>query len=143
MIRKHANQGAYVDTGTSIYTVADLRHLWVRLEAYESDMEWLHLGQEVDFTTEALPGGPMERGGCVVRVVDGPDQGTNRDLPRGALVVGTSADCDLTLTDTAVSGRHLQIQVTPAGLEVRDLVGGEPPEVLQLDDSGGSLVDLG
>jgi Cu(I)/Ag(I) efflux system membrane fusion protein len=56
VIEKHANQGMYVDTGSRIYTIADLAHLWARLEAYESDMEWIHLGQEVEFTAEAYPG---------------------------------------------------------------------------------------
>jgi Cu(I)/Ag(I) efflux system membrane fusion protein len=56
VIEKHANQGSYVETGSRIYTIVDLDHLWVRLEAYESDIEWVHLGQEVEFSTEAYPG---------------------------------------------------------------------------------------
>ena len=36
--------------------IVDLKHLWVRLEAYESDIEWVHLGQEVEYSTEAYPG---------------------------------------------------------------------------------------
>jgi len=46
----------YVDTGTKIYTIADLSRLWVKLDAYESDMMWIRYGQEVEFTTEAYPG---------------------------------------------------------------------------------------
>jgi Cu(I)/Ag(I) efflux system membrane fusion protein len=46
----------YVETGSRIYTIADLLHLWARLEAYESDMAWIHLGQEVEFATDAHPG---------------------------------------------------------------------------------------
>ena len=56
VIDKNARQGMYVETGSRIYTIADLEHLWVRLEAYESDIEWVRLGQEVEFTTEAYPG---------------------------------------------------------------------------------------
>ena len=56
VIDKDAMQGQYVETGSRIYTIADLEHLWVRLEAYESDIEWVHLGQQVEFTTEAYPG---------------------------------------------------------------------------------------
>jgi len=56
VIDKTALQGQYVDTGSRIYTIADLEHLWVRLDAYESDIEWVHLGQQVEFTTEAYPG---------------------------------------------------------------------------------------
>jgi Cu(I)/Ag(I) efflux system membrane fusion protein len=56
VIDKNAMQGQYVETGSRIYTIADLEHLWVRLDAYESDIEWVRLGQQVEFTTEAYPG---------------------------------------------------------------------------------------
>lgn len=56
VIHRNAQQGMYVQTGSAIYTIADLSHLWVRLEAYESDLPWLRYGQEVEFTTRALPG---------------------------------------------------------------------------------------
>ena len=56
VIDKKATEGMYVDTGTPIYTVADLSRLWVKLDAYESDLPWIRYGQEVEFTTEAYPG---------------------------------------------------------------------------------------
>ncbi len=56
VIHKHATEGMYVDTGTPIYTLADLSRLWVKLDAYESDLPWIRYGQEVEFTTEAYPG---------------------------------------------------------------------------------------
>ncbi|MHC4386066.1 MAG: efflux RND transporter periplasmic adaptor subunit [Planctomycetota bacterium] len=56
VIEKHVSEGAYVKTGTAIYTIADLSHLWVQLDAYESDMMWVRFGQNVEFTTEAYPG---------------------------------------------------------------------------------------
>lgn len=56
VIHKHAREGAYVDTGSPVYTVADLRSVWVRMEAYESDLPWIRYGQRVTFTAEALPG---------------------------------------------------------------------------------------
>ena len=56
VIHKNANEGIYVQTGTPIYKVADLSKLWVMLDAYESDLPWIHYGQEVEFTTEACPG---------------------------------------------------------------------------------------
>ncbi|MHC4983036.1 MAG: efflux RND transporter periplasmic adaptor subunit [Planctomycetota bacterium] len=56
VVRKHVNQGDYVNTGTRIYTIADLSKLWVRLDAYESELAWLRYGQEVELTTESLPG---------------------------------------------------------------------------------------
>jgi len=56
VIHKNANEGLYVGTGTPIYQVADLSQLWVKLDAYESDLSWLRYGQTVEFTTEAYPG---------------------------------------------------------------------------------------
>jgi len=56
VIEKHVSEGMYVDTGTRIYTIADLSQVWVELDAYESDLEWVRYGQEVEFTTVAYPG---------------------------------------------------------------------------------------
>ncbi len=56
VIEKKANEGMYVNTGTQIYTVADLSQVWVKLDAYESDLPWIRYGQEVQFVTEAYPG---------------------------------------------------------------------------------------
>jgi membrane fusion protein, copper/silver efflux system len=56
VVHKNAVEGMYVDTGTQIYTIADLSEVWVKLDAYESDLAWLHYGQEVEFRTEAYPG---------------------------------------------------------------------------------------
>ena len=56
VIHKNAQEGMYVDTGTRIYTIADLSQVWVKLDAYESDLTWLRYGQTVEFTTVSYPG---------------------------------------------------------------------------------------
>lgn len=56
VIQKNVQEGMYVNTGTRIYTIADLSRMWVNLDAYESDLAWLRYGQHVDFTTESYPG---------------------------------------------------------------------------------------
>ena len=56
VINKQATEGMYVNTGTPIYTLADLSNLWVKLDAYESDLPWIRYGQQVEFSTEAYPG---------------------------------------------------------------------------------------
>jgi Cu(I)/Ag(I) efflux system membrane fusion protein len=56
VIHKNVLEGMYVKTGTRIYTVADLSHVWVKLDAYESDLSWLRFGQQVEFTTISFPG---------------------------------------------------------------------------------------
>jgi Cu(I)/Ag(I) efflux system membrane fusion protein len=56
VIQKNAQEGMYVQTGTRIYTIADLSHVWVKLDAYESDLSWLRYGQQVKFTSVSYPG---------------------------------------------------------------------------------------
>ena len=56
VVQKLRQEGDRVRTGDRIYTVADLTHLWVQMDAYESDLMWLRYGQRVEFTTEAYPG---------------------------------------------------------------------------------------
>ncbi len=53
VIHKNVEQGQYVRTGTPIYKVADLSVVWLRLDAYESDIAWLRYGQAVEVRTEA------------------------------------------------------------------------------------------
>jgi Cu(I)/Ag(I) efflux system membrane fusion protein len=60
VIEKLKQEGDRVMTGDRIYTVADLTQLWVKLDAYESDLAWLRYGQKVDFTSEAFPGEKFE-----------------------------------------------------------------------------------
>ncbi|MDT8390855.1 MAG: efflux RND transporter periplasmic adaptor subunit [Lentisphaeria bacterium] len=56
VIDKNAREGMYVNTGTRIYTIADLSRVWVNLAAYESDLRWLKYGQKVQFAAESYPG---------------------------------------------------------------------------------------
>jgi membrane fusion protein, copper/silver efflux system len=56
VIHKNAMEGMYVKEGARIYTIADLSQVWVKLDAYESDLQWLRYGQTVDFTAVSYPG---------------------------------------------------------------------------------------
>lgn len=56
VVEKHVKEGEYVQTGQSLFKIADLSHLWVYFDAYESDIAWLRYGQAVAFTVEAYPG---------------------------------------------------------------------------------------
>ena len=55
VIERLATEGNYVKTGTGLYQIADLSRLWVQLDAYESDLSLLKIGQEVSLKVEALP----------------------------------------------------------------------------------------
>lgn len=56
VIQKNGFEGQYVKTGDKIYTIADLSRVWVYIDAYESDIQWLHYGQHVKVEAEAYPG---------------------------------------------------------------------------------------
>ena len=56
VIHKNGFEGEYLKTGTRIYTIADLSQLWIKLDAYESDLVWIRYGQDVEFTVKAYPG---------------------------------------------------------------------------------------
>jgi membrane fusion protein, copper/silver efflux system len=56
VMERLVTQGQYVETGTVLYRIADLRTLWVQLDAYERDLPVLLEGQTVDIEVEALPG---------------------------------------------------------------------------------------
>ncbi len=56
VVGKAAVEGTYVKTGQRIYTIADLSQVWIKLDAYESDLQWLRYGQEVEFTSVSQPG---------------------------------------------------------------------------------------
>ncbi|WP_193212625.1 efflux RND transporter periplasmic adaptor subunit [Luteolibacter marinus] len=53
---KLASEGQYVKTGDPLFKIADLSTVWLKLEAYESDLQWLRYAQDLSFTVEALPG---------------------------------------------------------------------------------------
>jgi membrane fusion protein, copper/silver efflux system len=60
VIEKLANQGDYVETGGQLFRIADISSVWVYLEAYENDLQWLRYAQHVQFHVEALPGRQFE-----------------------------------------------------------------------------------
>ncbi|GJM23830.1 MAG: hypothetical protein DHS20C16_02450 [Phycisphaerae bacterium] len=56
VLKKQAMEGMYVKTGDPLYTIADLRHLWLLVDLYESDLSWVKPFQQVRVTTRSLPG---------------------------------------------------------------------------------------
>ncbi len=56
VIEKQVNEGDYVETGTLLFRVSDMHHLWLVLEAYEADLPWVRYGQKVRFEVKSLPG---------------------------------------------------------------------------------------
>jgi len=60
VIERIASEGAYVETGAPLYRVANLRSLWIQLDAYESDLPRLALQQAVVVEVDAFPGDEFE-----------------------------------------------------------------------------------
>jgi YHS domain-containing protein len=56
IVEKHVMEGKYVKTGDALYTIADLQHLWLLVDLYESDLPWVRPFQQVLVTTRSLPG---------------------------------------------------------------------------------------
>lgn len=53
---RRINNGDYISPGSVLFDVADLSHVWIMFDAYESDLPYLSQGQKVSFTIQALPG---------------------------------------------------------------------------------------
>jgi len=120
VIDKMAKEGMYIQTGMPIYTIADLSELWLLLEAYESDLNWLRFGQKVEFSTESLAGktfsgvisfisptlNEMTRTVAVRAVVDNPDG----QLKPGMFVRGiieAQVTQDGKVMDASLAGKYI------------------------------------
>jgi Cu(I)/Ag(I) efflux system membrane fusion protein len=56
VMEKNALLGQFVQEGDEMFIITDLSTVWVKLDAYESDLPWIRYGQKVTFTTPAAPG---------------------------------------------------------------------------------------
>lgn len=52
---KRVNVGDYIKTGASLFEIADLSKVWILFDVYESDMEWVKVGNEIEYTVQSLP----------------------------------------------------------------------------------------
>lgn len=56
VIEKMVVEGQYVEPGMDLFRIADLTKLWAVFEAYESEISFLTVGDEIRFTAESSPG---------------------------------------------------------------------------------------
>ena len=56
VVSRNVYEGQYVKEGDLLFEIADFSTMWFRFDAYERDLGWLRVGQEVEVTTSALPG---------------------------------------------------------------------------------------
>ena len=53
---RRVNTGDHVSQGTVLFDIADLSKVWIMFDAYESDLQFLHIGEKLSFNLQALPG---------------------------------------------------------------------------------------
>jgi len=56
IVERHAVQGAAIETGKPLFTVADRSVMWAMLNIPEQGLSRVEVGQEVELTVAALPG---------------------------------------------------------------------------------------
>lgn len=56
IVSKSIHEGDHVEMGANFFTIADLTHVWITLDVYESDLPWVHYGQEISISAEGSPG---------------------------------------------------------------------------------------
>ena len=55
VMKRDVELGDYVKEGSTLFDIANLSSVWVMFEAYESDIQWIHINDVFNFTVQALP----------------------------------------------------------------------------------------
>lgn len=55
VVERKVTRGQYVNSGDTLFTVADLGTVWVKADVYEFQLPQIRPGQTVEITSEALP----------------------------------------------------------------------------------------
>ena len=97
VVQKMAFHGMRVTPADTLFDIADLSHLWVLADVYESDLPSLALGTEGSISVPYLPGQDLEAAGHLHRAdgrgEDAHHQGAHRGgQPGGALKPEMFAD---------------------------------------------------
>ena len=56
VLQKNVSVGDYVTMGSVLFTVTNLNSLWLLLDVYETDLPFVALGDEIQFTVAGRPG---------------------------------------------------------------------------------------
>ncbi len=114
VVLKQVYEGQYVTEGERLLETADFSTMWVQLTAYESDRQWLRVGQAARITTPTWNGGvitgqvsfidpnfdPMTRGTRVRIEVPNPIEETPEG-PRRRLLHRVTAMAEIACVETA------------------------------------------
>jgi len=55
VVERKVTQGQYVNAGDTLFTVADLSQVWIKVDVYEEQLPQIRAGQQVDITADSLP----------------------------------------------------------------------------------------
>ena len=114
IVLKQVYEGQYVTEGERLFETADFSTMWVQLTAYESDRQWLRVGQSARITTASWNGGvitgqvsfidpnfdPMTRSTRVRIEVPNPIEAT-AEGPRRRLLHRVTAMAEIACVETA------------------------------------------
>ncbi len=97
VIERLVDEGQYVSAGTPLFRIADLSRVWVQIDAYETDLPHLRVGQEVVVQVEGLAGEPFTGRTAFIDPVLDERERTARvrvevDNPKGRLRPGMFAE---------------------------------------------------
>jgi len=53
---KNISIGDYVKEGSVLFEVSDLSKVWIQFEAYEENLPWININDEIEFTINSFPG---------------------------------------------------------------------------------------
>lgn len=56
VLNRMATLGEYVKEGSKLFEIVDLSNVWIIFDAYESDIPWLKIGDNIDFRINAISG---------------------------------------------------------------------------------------
>jgi Cu(I)/Ag(I) efflux system membrane fusion protein len=54
--QRNITVGDYINTGTSLFNIVNLDKIWIMLDAYESDLSRVTVGNPISFTAAGIPG---------------------------------------------------------------------------------------
>lgn len=56
VVERKVYEGQYVKEGDVLFEIGDFSKMWFVFDAYERDLAWIHVGQQVDVTAPSIPG---------------------------------------------------------------------------------------
>ncbi|UVD79199.1 efflux RND transporter periplasmic adaptor subunit [Myroides albus] len=56
VVTKNVSEGDYISQGSVLYSVSNLSKIWAVFDAYENDLPFLKVGDNLEYTLQSLPG---------------------------------------------------------------------------------------